>query len=73
MKNIYVMLDNNMEVSTVNAYAYSTYEKAKKALKEAIQNVKDQYEGIEESEDECLFTYDDTPARLIKIEASLVN
>lgn len=45
----------------------------KKALNEAIQNVKDQYEEIEESNDECLFTYDDTPVRLIKIESIVVN
>ena len=46
MKNVYVVLDNDMEDSVVTAEIYSTYEKAEKAVKETIQELEDQQEKI---------------------------
>ena len=73
MKNVYVVLDNDMENGTATTEAYSTYEKAEKAVKEMIQELKEQYEVIEKHDDGWAFIYDDTPERTIEIEADRVK
>lgn len=73
MKNVYVVLDNDMEDSVVTAEIYSTYEKAEKAVKETIQELEDQYEKIEEYDHGWLLIDGDTTERVIEIEASGVK
>ncbi|NMV51752.1 hypothetical protein FOL85_09860 [Lactobacillus reuteri] len=73
MKNVYVVLDNDMEDSVVTAEIYSTYEKAEKAVKETIQELEDQYEKIEEYDHGWLFIDGDNTDRVIEIEASGVK
>ena len=70
MKNVYVVLDNDMEDSVVTINTYSTYEKAEKVVKEAIQELKDQYEEMEEYDHSWLFIDSDTTDQVIEIEAS---
>ena len=73
MKNVYVVLDNDMEDSVVTAEIYSNYEKAEKAVKETIQELEDQYEEIEEYDHGWLLIDGDTTERVIEIEASGVK
>lgn len=73
MKNVYVVLDSDMETSVVTAEIYSTYEKAEKAAKETVRELEDQYEEIEEYDHGWLLIDDDTTERVIKIEASEVK
>ena len=73
MKNVYVVLDNDMENVIVTAEIYSTYEKAEKAVKETIQELEDQYEKIEEYDHGWLLIDGDTTERVIEIEASGVK
>lgn len=73
MKNVYIVLDNDMEESIVYTDVYDTYEKAEKAVKEIIQELEDQYETIESNEDDWLFIDGDDTERVIEIRASLVK
>ena len=73
MKNVYIVLDNDMEESIVYTDVYGTYEKAEKAVKEIIHELEDQYETIESHEDDWLFIDGDDTERVIEIRASLVK
>ena len=73
MKNVYIVLDNDMEESVVYTNVYDTYEKAEKAVKEIINELEDQYETIESNEDDWLFIDGDDTERVIEIRASLVK
>ena len=73
MKNVYIVLDNDMEESVVYTDVYDTYEKAEKAVKEIINELEDQYETIESNEDDWLFIDGDDTERVIEIRASLVK
>lgn len=73
MKNVYIVLDNDMEDSTVYVDVYDTYEKAEKAIKETIHEIKEQYETIEEYDHGWLFIEGDTTERVIEIRASLIK
>lgn len=73
MKNVYIVLDNDMENSVVTVDTYDTYEKAEKAVKETIQELEDQYEEIEEYDHGWLLIDDDTTERVVEIESSLVK
>ena len=73
MKNVYIVLDNDMEEGTVYADVYDTYEKAEEAVKEIIQELEDQYETIESHDDDWLFIDGDDTERVIEIRASLVK
>ena len=73
MKNVYIVLDNDMEESIVYTNVYDTYEKAKKAVKEITHELKGQYETIESHEDDWLFIDGDDTERVIEIRASLVK
>ena len=73
MKNVYIVLDNDMEESVVYTDVYDTYEKAEKAVKEIIHELEDQYETIESNEDDWLFIDGDDTERVIGIRASLVK
>lgn len=73
MKNVYIVLDNDMEESVVYTDVYDTYEKAEKAVKEIIHELEDQYETIESHEDDWLFIDGDDTERRIEIRASLVK
>ena len=73
MKNVYIVLDNDMEESIVYTDVYDTYEKAEKAVKEIIHELKGQYETIESHEDGWLFMDGDDAERVIEIRASLVK
>ncbi|QLQ62015.1 hypothetical protein HHK02_01430 [Limosilactobacillus reuteri] len=73
MKNVYVVLDNDMEECIVTTDVYSTYEKAEKAAKETVRELEDQYEEIEEYDHGWLFIDGDTTERVIEIEASGVK
>ena len=73
MKNVYIVLDNDMEESVVYTDVYDTYEKAEKAVKEIIHELEDQYETIESNEDDWLFIDGDDMERVIEIRASLVK
>ena len=73
MKNVYIVLDNDMEESVVYTDVYDTYEKAEKAVKEIIHELEDQYETIESNEDDWLFIDGDDTERVIEIRASLVK
>ena len=73
MKNVYIVLDNDMEESVVYTNVYDTYEKAEKAVKEIINELEDQYETIESNEDDWLCIDGDDTERVIEIRASLVK
>ena len=73
MKNVYIVLDNDMEESVVYTNVYDTYEKAEKAVEEIIHELKEQYETIESNEDDWLFIDGDDTERVIEIRASLVK
>ena len=73
MKNVYIVLDNDMEESVVYTDVYDTYEKAEKAVKEIINELEDQYETIENNEDDWLFIDGNDTERVIEIRASLVK
>ena len=73
MKNVYIVLDNDMEENVVYTDVYDTYEKAEKAVKEIIHELEDQYETIESNEDDWLCIDGDDTERVIEIRASLVN
>lgn len=73
MKNVYIVLDNDMEESVVYTDVYDTYEKAEKVVNEIIHELKEQYETIESHEDDWLFIDGDDTERVIEIRASLVK
>ena len=73
MKNVYVLLDNDMENGIVTADIYSTYEKAEKEAKETIQELKDQYDEIEEYDHGWVFIDADDPARAIEIQSNIIK
>ena len=73
MKNVYIVVDNDMEESVVYTNVYDTYEKAEEAVKEIINELEDQYETIESNEDDWLFIDGDDTERVIEIRASLVK
>ena len=71
MKNVYIVLDNDMEESVVYTNVYDTYEKAEKAVQEIIHELEDQYETIESNEDDWLFIDGDDTERVIEIRARI--
>ena len=73
MKNVYVLLDNDMENGIVTADIYSTYEKAEKNAKETIQELKDQYDEVEEYDHGWLFIDADSTVRTIEIQANIIK
>ena len=73
MKNVYVLLDNDMENGVITADIYSTYEKAEKKAKETIQELKDQYDEIEEYDHGWLFIDADDPVRVIEIQSNIIK
>lgn len=73
MKNVYVVLDNDMENVIVTADIYSTYEKAEKAAKEIVRELENQYDELEEYDHGWLLINDDSAERVIEIEASEVK
>lgn len=73
MKNVYVLLDNDMEDGVITADIYSTYEKAEKDAKETIQELKDQYDEIEEYDHGWLFIDDDSTVRTLEIQANIIK
>ncbi|MFR0535570.1 hypothetical protein [Limosilactobacillus reuteri] len=73
MKNVYVVLDNDMENCIATTDVYSTYEKAEKAAKEIVRELENQYEELEEYDHGWLFIDDDSTERVIEIEASEVK
>lgn len=73
MKNVYVLLDNDMENGIVTADIYSTYEKAEKEAKETIQELKDQYDKVEEYDYGWLFIDDDSTVRVIEIQSNIIK
>lgn len=72
MKNVYVVLDNDMEECIVTTDVYSTEKKAKQCVDEILAEVSDQYDEVEEHEDGWLLIDCDRVERVIEIQAKKV-
>lgn len=73
MKNVYVVLDNDMENSVVTVDTYATYEKAEQGVKDILADVADLYDQVEEYDNGWLLIDCDSTNRVIEIEASEVK
>lgn len=72
MKNVYVVLDNDMENCLVTTDVCSTYEKAKQGAAEVLAEVSDQYDKVEKDNQTWLLLDGDSVDRVIEIQAKKV-
>lgn len=72
MKNVYVVLDNDIENCLVTTDVYSTYEKAKQGAAEVLAEVSDQYDKVEKDNQTWLLLDGDSVDRVIEIQAKKV-
>lgn len=73
MKNVYVLIDDNLEDSIVNTSVYSTYEKAVNGAKETLEEIDEQYERVEEYDHGWLLLDGDTINRAIDIQSTILE
>lgn len=68
MKNVYVVLDNDMENCLVTTDVYSTYEKAKQGAAEVLAEVSGQYDKVEKDDQAWLLSDGDIVDRVVEIQ-----
>ncbi|MDD7005867.1 hypothetical protein QUW44_07980 [Limosilactobacillus pontis] len=73
MKNVYVVLDNDMENCIATTDVYNTEEKAKRGVELILAEVSDQYDEVEEQEDNSWVLINcDSIERVIEIQVEEV-